>query len=334
MKQSDVIFCGVSGLTGKTTNSFLKFISKKEYLSVNFVWKQTIAGLTQHLKKESKNKKNIFIFPIYNEDVSVTNRRKKRDKSKKKNQAPSYEFVETIENLCKEYQNCKVFHGSEIGRILGNKIKTNNLYSSNGVRCPKIITNVDQSSKIFVNEVENSHTNNSGLLENNTSLNSEMYNTEFVDTLFEYENKKYYTCIRAMCVGNEISEIYLRFRDAEENNPTVHSRNTPLDVDLNNFYYETRIMPNYLKLKKLCFDAGNILGTGFYSHDILLCNKTNEFYIAETGFKFVDQTWKGFTKNICVYFKNEKNLEDSFKNMRRILRNQIKSISKNGNLIQ
>lgn len=334
MKKSDVVFCGIPGYTGKITFRFLNYITKKQYYSVNFIWRRSITGLAKYIERESKNRKHIFIFPIYNEDASVADRRKKRDKSKNKNQAASFEFVENIETLCKKYQNCKVFHGSEIGKILGNKIKTNNLYSSHEIRCPKMVTNIEESSKIFVNEIENSHTETSGLLKSGEHLNSEMYNTEFIDTSFEYKNKKYYTCIRAMCIGNEISEVYLRFRDAEENNPTVHSGDTPLDADLNNFYYETKIMPNYLKLKKLCFDAGNLLGMGFYSHDILLCNKTDEFYIAETGFKFIDPTWRGITKNVYVYFRNEKNIEDSLKNIRRILRNQIKLISENNNLNQ
>lgn len=146
-------------------------------------------------------------------------------------------------------------------------------------------------------------------------INQKKYNTEFIDTYFEYNGEGYYASIRTMCVEGIITDIYLRFRNSKENNPNVHNTNTPLDADLQNFYYDTKIKPNLKQLEDLCSKVGNLLKLGFYAHDILLCNKTSQFYLIEVGFKFDNTaTWKNYisgklkpnTPNILHLIKHEK----------------------------
>lgn len=253
----------------------------------------------------------IFIFPVYCEDNNLKRQFK-------------IDLAKNVEEFCQKYTNCTIFHGSKLGEILGDKYNTNVFLTSRGVRCPKIISDVHYGGKVFVNARSASHAETK-ILDSGLTINPLDYNTEFIDTSFEYRGDRFYACPRTMCIQGIITDVFMRFRNANERNPNVHGGDTPMDPDLHNFYYETKILPNLDKLNKFCHATGEALGFGFYGHDLLLCNKTNEFYMAESSFKFDNIImWKNFIKDILPFIKHEKSIEDSTNDAAKIFYDNMK----------
>ena len=56
----------------------------------------------------------------------------------------------------------------------------------------------------------------------------------------------------------------------------------------------------------------NLIAFVGYGHDLLLCSNTNEFYMAESAFKFDNIImWKNVLKDILPFIKHEKSIEIS-----------------------
>lgn len=290
-----VIFVGHG--SGKISKKFLDIISSTK--SQNFEAKKvkTVEEFKVLIKKYACVFSKIFVFPIYCEDADLKRTFK-------------IDLAVDVERACKEYSNCFVCHGSSLGSILGDKMKTNLFLTQNGIACPKLIDNFNYNGKVFSNARCGSHAK-TFLLDGGKNIKSTDYNTEFIDTSFDYKGDIYYACPRAMCIEGEITDIFLRFRNAKDLNPNVHGGDTPKDYELQNFYYETKILPNLNKLKDFCFNVGKLFGLGFYGHDLLLCNKTNKFYMAESSFKFDNIImWKNKIKDMQPFIKHEKPIEE------------------------
>jgi hypothetical protein len=149
------------------------------------------------------------------------------------------------------------------------------------------------------------------VLNNAKEISEKFYNTEFIDTIFEYKNKKYYCAPRIMCVGEKIIEIQIRLKNVNQNNPNVHARKTTVDPDLLNAYYENVILPNISSIEKICKNLKSALGFGFYNHDFLISTKTKDIYISETGYKFDNDLWKDKTENVVNLLKSEVSRENT-----------------------
>lgn len=287
--------------SGKMSGYFYKALAKSKTEHFKIKTFKVFDEFKFYLEKKHKRFNKIFIFPIYCEDKELKRTFK-------------IELALQVESFCKNYNNCTVFHSSHLSEILGDKYKTNLFLTSKGIRCPKIIEDTSYNKEVFVNARSASHAKTT-ILNNGSNINLKNYNTELIDTTFEYKGEKYYACPRTMCIQGIITDIFLRFRNANENNPNVHGGDTPMDPDLHNFYYETKILPNLDRLNEYCFKVGEAFGLGFYGHDLLLCSKTNEFYMAESSFKFDNIImWKNVLKDILPFIKHEKSIEASTNN--------------------
>jgi hypothetical protein len=312
--KSVVAFIKKDSFNGKITSRTLWF-SLLRYKSKTVEVKR-FSGAEEFddwLKKRSDSYYKIIVIPIYCEDQD----------SPKKNKI---ELAIQVKNVSRSYKNVFVYHGPRLGNILGNKSKTNRFMTSRGIRCPKLITSRNYTGPVFVNEKSASHGNTKVLI-NGKKIDRKKYNTALIDTSFEYNGERYHASTRVMCIEGRIIDIHLRFRNAKENNPNVHGGDTPFDPELQNFYYETKIKPNIKKLKRFCKKIGDNIKLGFYAHDLLLCNKTNEFYLAESAFKFDNiLMWKNYlngkfkpnTPNILHLIKHEKPVNKYVKDAVRI----------------
>lgn len=305
MKLNLIVFLGIAKGTGKISRKFLQKFLNYNFDNFDAHHCKEITRLESFLEEKTKIYKKIIVFPFYREAPDAHLRKISKGKF-----STGIEIAKTAQNICKKYSNVVIFHRAEVGEIIGNKIKTNILLSENGIKCPKIIKDKSYQGKIFVNKISDS-SSKSKILKNASKISENFYNTEFIDTIFEYKNEKYYSAPRIMCVGKKIIEIQIRLKNINQRNPSVHALKATIDADLLNAYYENVILPNIVFIEKICENLKSVLGFGFYNHDFLISTKTKEIYVSETGYKFDNDTWKDKTENVVNFLKSETNREDT-----------------------
>lgn len=272
----NIIFVGYS--PRKVSKSFLNQIKSRisAYKFYHFIKIDSFKGKIGELSKD-----RCFVFPIYCEDSEL------------KLGELYIDFAKEIENTCRDNVNIKVFHSSSLGEILGNKRLTNIILSNLRVRMPEIIDS-ECGRMVFINSLSGS-----GFKTSLSIIPDPLkYNTRYIKSVYKFKGQIYYFCPRAFCVGGCINEIYLRFRIASDRNPCVHGKQTPMDADLHNSCYRDLIEPNLDQLKTICKNLGDYMGVGFYTHDFLLENGSNLFYLTESAFKFDNEVWKNMNKSI------------------------------------
>jgi hypothetical protein len=183
----------------------------------------------------------------------------------------------------KSYREALFFPRLSVAHVLGNKHATNALLSD-VVSMPKLVDAVAQD-KVFSNAP---NTNGAAVqvLSKGEALDPHRYNTLFVDTLHEYAGKRYFVCLRAMCVGTEMIGVIVRARPDIDGSASVHEKDTPVDAGLLNYLHKKLVEPHREELKKLCQEIGQVLGVGFYAHDILPERDTGKFFLCESNIKF------------------------------------------------
>lgn len=181
-----------------------------------------------------------------------------------------------------------VFNSRSIARILRDKTKTNVLFSRNNVPMPRLAG--PGSNKIFSNARVGS--GEEVLLYDDLELAcGDRHNVEFVDTTIRVGDNSYYTSVRLMCIGSRLLQAYVRARHTNDNNPSVHNADTPQNRHLLDHLYDILVRPRLNDYKSIARLVGNILGPGFYAHDILIDNHTDTLLLCESGFKFFDMSY-------------------------------------------
>jgi hypothetical protein len=97
---------------------------------------------------------------------------------------------------------------------------------------------------------------------------------------------EYYTTIRMLCVGGALVHAFVRARPVSEGNPTVHTADTPRDAALIEHLHAALVVPNRPRLEALARRLAEVLGPGFYAHDLLVCRESGEILVCESGVKF------------------------------------------------
>lgn len=307
MKEYSVIILGKIEGSGKMSTPFLRKLLSNNFDRFEIFHILEINQLSDFLDRNNSLYKKIIIFPIYREAWQAYLR-----KISKKIFCRGTDFAKETYEVSKNYKNVLIFHNSDMGEIIGDKIKTNLFLSEKGILCPKIITDKKYEGKVFVNSVGDSAAKTK-VLKNGSKILDGYYNTEFIDTTFEYNSEKYYAAPRVMCVGKEIIEIQIRLRNVKEKNPNVHAKTAPMDSKLLNHYYENILQPRMLELEKICEKLVAVFGFGFYNHDFLISTQNNKIYLSETGYKFDNILWKKLTKPIVNELKSETDRENTYK---------------------
>ena len=200
-----------------------------------------------------------------------------------------------------------VFNSLRIAKVLRDKEETNRFLSGNGVSMPRC--NIGECKKIFSN-VRIGCQEQVFIYEDLNELDDDRYNTEFIDTRIQFRNCVYYTTTRLMCIGSQILQIYVRARDASENNPSVHNKDTPLDHELLDFLYKQLVTPRLANYYLLAESIESILGPGFYAHDVLVDNDSDDLILCETGFKFFDRTYSNRMMGVISNSKFQRSILD------------------------
>jgi hypothetical protein len=124
--------------------------------------------------------------------------------------------------------------------------------------------------------------------------------TEFVDTVVTFEDHRYYTTVRLICVDDIVLHAYPRARNVDEGSASVHASDTPLNPALIEHLHETLVATraeDFSRVARLLF---GVLGHGFYAHDLLIDRNDGSISVCESGFKFDDRAYHGRLKPISA----------------------------------
>ena len=182
-----------------------------------------------------------------------------------------------------------VFNSHGVAAIIRDKKEANLFFSEHNINVPR--QNLDEGTKVFSNARVGSG-ERAFIVENLQELDKGRYNTKFIDTTVQFRESVYFTCIRLVCIGTYLIRIYIRARDVSENNPSVHSKDTPRDHELLEYLREQLVVPRLEAFHALSYHIGHVLGPGFYTHDVLIENKSGRLFLCETGFKFYDDPYE------------------------------------------
>ena len=176
---------------------------------------------------------------------------------------------------------------------------------------PKRVTGAVATSRVFSNLNMDTHVP-AYVVSPRLPLDPTRYNTEWIDTRHEYNGRNYYVMLRAMAVGGRCLAVFVRARPVEQGDASVHTADTPIDAGLLNFFYRTIAIPQMPAIKSLCEKIANVLGLGFFSHDILPERETGRLLVCETGFKFDDYLYRTNLMRLAGQLAADEFLSDRF----------------------
>lgn len=179
-----------------------------------------------------------------------------------------------------------VFNDPRIGRIVGNKVATNRYLGARGISVPRLMQAPQADAATFSNSASDSGAE-VRLVPAGAALESDRYNTEFIDTRRSFQGARYHCLVRLVSVGETLIHAIVGLRNVDDDSPSVHPADTPLDPDLIQHFRTRLIDARWPELVQLSTRLGRALGAGFYAHDLVICKETERIYVCETGFKLV-----------------------------------------------
>jgi hypothetical protein len=182
-------------------------------------------------------------------------------------------------------------HDPFFGRIIADKTLTNEALTQGGVEMPKRVATAVAPFRVFSNDNMGSHAP-TYVVDAGEPLDRSRYNTEWIDTRHEHNGRHYHVALRAMAVGSRCVSIFLRMRPVEQGDASVHNTDTPLDPVLWNALYRRIVVPHTQAILSVCEQIADVLGIGFYAHDILPEHSSGRLLVCETGFKFDDLQYR------------------------------------------
>jgi hypothetical protein len=211
------------------------------------------------------------------------------------NEAYQYNYSDYIKEIESKYD--LVFNSPSRNEYITDKRKTNRLLKSAGISVPRLILEPQTKFTVFSNAPSASGAP-VWLLEAGEKIDQNRYNTEFIDTRIEFEGKIFFTTVRIFCVGREIVHAWVRARNTDEHNPSVHAKNTPLMPSLIEYLQQKLVTDLYKDLEQEAQKLSDCLGLGFWVHDLLIDSSNNKIYVCETGYKFQDWAYVNHLKAI------------------------------------
>lgn len=189
-----------------------------------------------------------------------------------------------------------VFNSPEVGAIIREKSRTNEVLTAGGVSMPSM------SFKANTPVISNANIDSGAQVTLGVGVNapSGSYTTEFIDTTVDFRGHSYFTTVRCLCVGRHIVHSYVRARPTTQNDPSVHAKDTPLDPDLIEYLQKSLVEQHACALEEMAVQIADVLGQGFYSHDILVERGSGRVLLCETGYKFDDMS---YTRRIAPIFQ-------------------------------
>ncbi len=183
-----------------------------------------------------------------------------------------------------------VFNPPEIVDIISEKSVTNRFLAAAGVRVPAMAGKSRADFEVFSNARMASHAPVQ-TIPAGQALPGDRYNTRMIDTRRPFGGRLYHSGIRLMCVGSTLVAAMVRLRDADDGDPSVHNRDTPVDAALVEHFQQTLVDARLKEWKKLSRRLGRMLPPAFFAHDIIVESGSEKPYVCEVGLKFNDMTF-------------------------------------------
>ena len=181
-----------------------------------------------------------------------------------------------------------VFNRSQIGPILADKQKSLEHFTKYGVPMPPAPVT---GTPIFSNERTGTALPVK-IVDTPEQADQTRYNRAMIDTVQTFEGRSYYTSVRLMCIADRIVHTMVRARPIEQNSPSVHSKDTPLNPELLKFFQDHLINSQLHRYHELANQMHDALGACFAAHDVLVDAQGDGVFVCEAGFKFFDETFQ------------------------------------------
>lgn len=200
-----------------------------------------------------------------------------------RNQIESPELAEL------EQRAVATFNRSGIGPLLADKLDSHRAFAAAGIPVPDL-----REAGGFVRSRLGTGLP-TAITPNDTSVTRQeddrQIRTEFVDTRVEFGNRRYFTSIRLLCIDNVVLHAYPRARDDQEGDASVHAHDTPADPALIEHLHKSLVQPRSVEFTSIAQQLYEVLGHGFYVHDLVIEAATGAVFVCETGFKFDDAAY-------------------------------------------
>ncbi|MCX8509793.1 MAG: hypothetical protein ORN49_13115 [Rhodobacteraceae bacterium] len=176
-----------------------------------------------------------------------------------------------------------LFNSFTTGERIGSKAETNRWLTARGIRMPAMTS--DTSGPVFSNAPQGSSQPVS-LLSAGSPLDPGRYNTRYIDTQVDFAGQSYLTTVRLLAVGPFVVAAFVGARDLRWQRAAVHGVDTPMNAALVNFLYDRLYLSRQAEFAAIARRLHDILGPGFYHHDLIVARETGEIHLCEVGFKF------------------------------------------------
>ena len=199
-----------------------------------------------------------------------------------------------------------LFNSRETGKIIRDKLGANQYLTRHGIPMPSL----DLDGKRIFSNARFGAKSETYVADSMHDVDRDRYNTELIDTRVKYEGRCYHTCVRLMCIGPYMLQACVRARPTEENNPSVHTADTPADPGLLNYLYDSQVKTRMEELSGLACGIASALGEGFYAHDVLIDGASGRIFLSETNFKFFNYAYWRRVDAIAERLRPEARLMD------------------------
>jgi len=179
-----------------------------------------------------------------------------------------------------------IFNKSEIGPIIADKQLSLEHFTQFGVPMPPAPT---EGIPTFSNDRLGTSTPVS-VVDSPMEADQNRYNRAMINTVQTTEGTAYHTSVRLMCVADRIIHIMVRARPTDENNASVHSKDTPLDPKLLGFLQDKLVHPYIKQYQNIARKMCDAIGPCFVAHDVLVDHQGGGVFVCEAGLKFFDNT--------------------------------------------
>jgi hypothetical protein len=187
-----------------------------------------------------------------------------------------------------EAQAAVVFNSAEIGPVLADKQMSLEHFTKFGVPMPPPPV---PGVPVFSNDRKGA-SREIAILESSDLLDESRYNRAMIDTVQTFEGRSYHTSVRLMCIADRVFNAMVRARPVVQNNPSVHTADTPLDPNLLSYLQKRLVEDHYQAYQDVATKMFNATGPCFAAHDILFDSKTAELLVCESGFKFFNKVFR------------------------------------------
>lgn len=184
-------------------------------------------------------------------------------------------------------QGLSLVHGLEQALVLANKRATSDVLRAHSVPMPGAAST---STPVFSNQLSGSH-RGVQVLPPGASTDPDRFNVAYVDCRHQVGGQSYHVCLRALCVGPDVNQVYVRARDVADGGPTVHNRDTPQDLALVRSLHDRLVEPARPRIQRIAEQVTQALGYGFYGIDIL-ATADGRLMVCEVGLKFNDVSFE------------------------------------------